>query len=296
VGAATEVEMKEKKARVEDALHATRAARGRGHRPRRRRGAPAGRDAVAKVKGDNPARKPASRSCWRAIEQPMREIARNAGESRAWWVNKVLEARQLRLQRADRRVRRHGGDGRSRSTKVTRCALQNAASVAALMLTTDAMVAELPKEDKGNGRRHGRRAWAAWAAWATWTCKPGCTVAPERPASAAFPLLALRNTPRAKKAIMALGRGFPRAADPIAMQVIDLAPVIVLTAVGGVIAPWSRMPCILADLPRVVGAVASFLPGLQAVKLDPEVFLLLFIPPLLFATRACCRGATCCTS
>ena len=65
------------------------------------------------------------------------------------------------------------------------------------------------------------------------------------------------------------------------MQVVDLAPVIVLTAVGGVIAPWSRMP--LPIFLVVVGAVASFLPGLQAVHVDPEVFLLLFIPPLLFA-------------
>jgi CPA1 family monovalent cation:H+ antiporter len=65
------------------------------------------------------------------------------------------------------------------------------------------------------------------------------------------------------------------------MQVVDLAPAIVLTAVGGVLAPWSRMP--LPIFLVVVGAVASFLPGLQAVKVDPEVFLLLFIPPLLFA-------------
>ena len=65
------------------------------------------------------------------------------------------------------------------------------------------------------------------------------------------------------------------------MQVVDLAPAIVLTAVGGVLAPWSRMP--LPIFLVVVGAVASFLPGLQAVRVDPEVFLLLFIPPLLFA-------------
>ncbi len=69
--------------------------------------------------------------------------------------------------------------------------------------------------------------------------------------------------------------------SPRAMQVVDLAPAIVLTAVGGVLAPWSRMP--LPIFLVVVGAAASFLPGLQAVKVDPEVFLLLFIPPLLFA-------------
>jgi CPA1 family monovalent cation:H+ antiporter len=65
------------------------------------------------------------------------------------------------------------------------------------------------------------------------------------------------------------------------VQVVDLAPAIVLTAVGGVLAPWSRMP--LPIFLVAVGAAASFLPGLQAVKVDPEVFLLLFIPPLLFA-------------
>ena len=55
-------------------------------------------------------------------------------------------------------------------TKVTRFALQNAASVASLLLTTEAMVAELPKDEKGDGRRLVAVAWAAWAAWATWTC------------------------------------------------------------------------------------------------------------------------------
>ena len=66
-----------------------------------------------------------------------------------------------------------------------------------------------------------------------------------------------------------------------AMQVVDLAPVIVLTAIGGVLVRWSRLP--LPIFLVVVGAVASFLPGLDRVSIDPEVFLLLFIPPLLFA-------------
>ena len=65
------------------------------------------------------------------------------------------------------------------------------------------------------------------------------------------------------------------------MQVTDLAPAIVLTAVGGVLAPWSRMP--LPIFLVLVGAVASLLPGMKAVHVDPDVFLLLFIPPLLFA-------------
>jgi CPA1 family monovalent cation:H+ antiporter len=65
------------------------------------------------------------------------------------------------------------------------------------------------------------------------------------------------------------------------VQVTDLAPAIVLTAVGGVLAPWSRMP--LPIFLVLVGALASLLPGMKAVHVDPEVFLLLFIPPLLFA-------------
>ena len=65
------------------------------------------------------------------------------------------------------------------------------------------------------------------------------------------------------------------------MQVVDLAPVIVLTAVGGVLVRWSRLP--LPIFLVAVGAAASFVPGLDRVRIDPEVFLLLFIPPLLFA-------------
>ncbi len=91
-----------------------------------------------------------------------------------------------------------------------------------------------------------------------------------------------RNTPaREEGDHVTLPRASGAPAIPIAMLVTDLAPVIVLTAVGGVIAPWSRMP--LPIFLVVVGAAASFLPGLQAVRVDPEVFLLLFIPPLLFA-------------
>jgi len=79
---------------------------------------------------------------------------------------------------------------------------------------------------------------------------------------------------------MAATRG-PARAPRSAMQVIDLAPVIVLTAVGGVLVRWSRLP--LPIFLVAVGAVASFVPGLDRVSIDPEVFLLLFIPPLLFA-------------
>jgi chaperonin GroEL len=150
VGAATEVEMKEKKARVEDALHATRAAVEEGIVPGGGVALLRTRDAVAKLKGDNPEQDAGIKIVIRALEQPMREIARNAGDEPSVVVNKVLEGKGNYGYNAQTG---EYGDmvamGVLDPTKVTRCALQNAASVAALMLTTDAMVAELPKEDKG---------------------------------------------------------------------------------------------------------------------------------------------------
>jgi chaperonin GroEL len=150
VGAATEVEMKEKKARVEDALHATRAAVEEGIVPGGGVALVRAKEAVAKLKGDNPDQDAGIKIVLRAIEQPMREIARNAGDEPSVVVNKVLEGKGNYGYNAQTG---EYGDmvamGVLDPTKVTRCALQNAASVAALMLTTDAMVAELPKEDKG---------------------------------------------------------------------------------------------------------------------------------------------------
>ncbi|HET9579777.1 MAG TPA: chaperonin GroEL, partial [Usitatibacter sp.] len=150
VGAATEVEMKEKKARVEDALHATRAAVEEGIVPGGGVALLRARDAIAKIKGDNEDQQAGVKIVLRALEQPLREIARNAGEEPSVVIAKVLEGKG-----------NHGfnaqtgeyGDmvamGVLDPTKVTRTALQNAASVAALILTTDAMVAELPKDEKG---------------------------------------------------------------------------------------------------------------------------------------------------
>jgi chaperonin GroEL len=150
VGAATEVEMKEKKARVEDALHATRAAVEEGIVPGGGVALLRCKDAIAKVKGDNADQDAGIKIVLRAVEQPMREIARNAGDEPSVVVNKVLEGKGNFGYNAQTG---EYGDlvamGVLDPTKVTRCALQNAASVAALMLTTDAMVAELPKEDKG---------------------------------------------------------------------------------------------------------------------------------------------------
>ncbi len=158
VGAATEVEMKEKKARVEDALHATRAAVEEGIVPGGGVALLRARDAVAKTKGDNPDQEAGIKIVLRAIEQPLREIARNAGDEPSVVVNKVLEGKGNFGYNAQTG---EYGDmvamGVLDPTKVTRCALQNAASVAALMLTTDAMVAELPKDEKAGGGMPGGR-------------------------------------------------------------------------------------------------------------------------------------------
>ncbi|QJR16717.1 chaperonin GroEL [Usitatibacter palustris] len=149
VGAATEVEMKEKKARVEDALHATRAAVEEGIVPGGGVALLRCKEAISKVKGDNPDQDAGIKIVLRAIEQPLREIARNAGDEPSVVINKVAEGKGNFGYNAQTG---EYGDmvamGVLDPTKVTRYALQNAASVAGLMLTTDAMVAELPKDDK----------------------------------------------------------------------------------------------------------------------------------------------------
>ncbi len=171
VGAATEVEMKEKKARVEDALHATRAAveegivAGGGVAYLRARGNLKG------LKGDNADQDAGIKIVLRALEEPLRQIVANAGDEPSVVVNKVVEGKSnfgFNAQTGEY------GDlvemGVVDPTKVTRFALQNAASVASLLLTTEAMVAELPKDDKGGMGAGGGVEWAGWAAWATWTC------------------------------------------------------------------------------------------------------------------------------
>jgi len=150
VGAATEVEMKEKKARVEDALHATRAAVEEGivagggvALVRARTG--------AKPKADNHDQEAGIKIVMRALEEPMRWIVANAGDEPSVVVNKIVEGKGNFGYNAQTG---EYGDmvemGVLDPTKVTRCALQNAASVAGLILTTDAMVAEMPKEESGH--------------------------------------------------------------------------------------------------------------------------------------------------
>jgi chaperonin GroEL len=155
VGAATEVEMKEKKARVEDALHATRAAVEEGI-------VAGGGTALvraindikaAKLKGDNHDQDIGIQIALRAMEEPLRQIVENAGVEGSVVFHKVADNK-------DANYGYNAGNGEYGDmmkmgildpTKVTRTALQNAASVAGLMITTEAMVAELPKEEAPAG-------------------------------------------------------------------------------------------------------------------------------------------------
>jgi len=155
VGAATEVEMKEKKARVEDALHATRAAVEEGIVPG---GGVAYLRARAnlKVKGDNHDQDAGVKIVMRALEEPTRWIAANAGDEPSVVINKLVEGKGNYGFNAQ--TGQYGDMvemGVVDPTKVARCALQNAASGAGLILTTDAMVAELPKDESGGGHGHG---------------------------------------------------------------------------------------------------------------------------------------------
>lgn len=148
VGAATEVEMKEKKARVEDAFHATRAAVEEGIVPGGGVALLRTIDAVSKTKGDNHDQDSGIKIVLRALEEPLRQIVTNAGDEASVVVNKVKEGQgNFGFNAATSQYGDLVDMGVLDPTKVTRSALQNASSVAGLILTTAAMVAELPKED-----------------------------------------------------------------------------------------------------------------------------------------------------
>ncbi len=148
VGATTEMEMKEKKARVEDALHATRAAVEEGIVAGGGVALLRASKAIAATKGDNHDQDAGIKIVLRAIEEPLRQIVANAGAEASVVVNKVVEgAGNYGYNAANDTYGDMVEMGVLDPTKVTRSALQNAASVAGLMLTTDCMVAELPKDD-----------------------------------------------------------------------------------------------------------------------------------------------------
>ncbi|TAK76321.1 MAG: chaperonin GroEL [Gammaproteobacteria bacterium] len=156
VGAASEIEMKEKKARVEDALHATRAAVEEGV-------VPGGGVALIRVmqtlkslKGDNDTQTVGIQIICRALEAPLRQITTNAGYEASVIVNKVIEGKGNYGFNA---ATGEYGDmlemGILDPTKVTRTALQQAASVAGMMITTECMIADLPKKDAPAMGGHG---------------------------------------------------------------------------------------------------------------------------------------------
>jgi chaperonin GroEL len=157
VGAATEVEMKEKKARVEDALHATRAAVEEGIVAGGGVAYIRARVALDKLKGENPDQEAGIKIIRRALEEPLRMIVANAGAEPSVVMNKIMEGKGNFGFNAQTE---QFGDmvemGVLDPTKVSRTALQNAASVAGLLLTTEAMVAELVEEKKNaGGHAHG---------------------------------------------------------------------------------------------------------------------------------------------
>jgi len=151
VGAATEVEMKEKKARVEDALHATRAAVEEGVVPGGGVALLRAQKAIENLKGDNEDQNLGIAITRRALEAPLREIVSNAGGEPSVVVNQVKEGKGNYGYNA---ATGEFGDmiefGILDPTKVTRSALQYASSVAGLAITTEAMVAELPKKEEHN--------------------------------------------------------------------------------------------------------------------------------------------------
>ena len=158
VGAATEVEMKEKKARVEDALHATRAAVEEGIVAGGGVALIRARSAIDKLKADNADQEAGIKIVARSLEEPLRAIVANAGAEPSVVLNKVVEGKGNFGFNAQTE---EYGDlvamGVVDPTKVTRTALQNASSIAGLLLTTDVAVAELVEEKKnaGGGHAHG---------------------------------------------------------------------------------------------------------------------------------------------
>ncbi len=161
VGAATETELKEKKARVEDALHATRAAVEEGIVPGGGvalvRAIPAVDALIKTLEGDE---KIGANIVRRSLEEPLRQIVANAGEEGAVVVAKIIAAgKDNNLYYGYNAETGHYEDlvkaGVIDPTKVTRTALQNAASIAALLLTTEAMVVEIPEPKAAPAGGHG---------------------------------------------------------------------------------------------------------------------------------------------
>jgi chaperonin GroEL len=155
VGGATEVEVKERKDRVDDALHATRAAVEEGIVPGGGVALLRASKALEGLKGENDDQKIGISIVRKALQAPARQIAANAGEDGSVIVGKILENSKYAYG-YNAQTHEYGDmyqQGVIDPAKVVRCALQDAASVAGLLITTEAMIADLPKKDAGHS--HG---------------------------------------------------------------------------------------------------------------------------------------------
>jgi len=156
VGAATEVEMKEKKDRVDDALHATKAAVEEGIVPGGGVALVRAKSVIQNLKGDNADQDAGISIVLRAIEEPLRQIVQNAGVESSVVVNEIIKgAGNYGFNAANDTYGDMLAMGVVDPTKVTRCALQNAAGVAGLLLTTDCAINELPKEESAQPQMGG---------------------------------------------------------------------------------------------------------------------------------------------
>jgi chaperonin GroEL len=155
VGAATEVEMKEKKDRVDDALHATRAAIEEGIVPGGGVALVRAIDSLKKVKGANDDEEYGIAIVRKALEAPIRIIAENAGVDGSLVFHKVAESKgSFGYNARTDEYEDLKKAGIIDPTKVTRIALENAASIAALVLTTECVISEKPKKESGGGHAH----------------------------------------------------------------------------------------------------------------------------------------------
>jgi chaperonin GroEL len=168
VGGATEVEVKERKDRVDDAMHATRAAVEEGIVPGGGVALLYAARAIESLKGDNADQQAGIDIIRRAVQAPIRQIVENAGKEGSIVVGKLLEKNEPNYG-YDAQADKYGdliAAGIIDPVKVVRSALQNAASVAGLMITTEAMICELPKDDSAGGNAGGGHG-AIWAVWAS---------------------------------------------------------------------------------------------------------------------------------
>ena len=153
VGGATEVEVKERKDRVDDALHATRAAVEDGIVPGGGVALLRTVSVLERMRGENEDQKIGIQIVRRALQAPARQIYNNAGEDGSVVIGKILDNAKFNFG-FNAQTGEYGdlvAQGVIDPTKVVRCALQDAASVAGLLITTEAMVAERPKSDAGGG-------------------------------------------------------------------------------------------------------------------------------------------------